>query len=438
MVFQTKRVAARFAAAAMIVAVGLLGQSAMAQDEAAGPEANLKDIVGDWVIVLDGLPGVPQKGSLVVTEDGDGVSAKITTPLNPEEPLEVDEVSVSGSDHVMIFFVDAMGQSMDVQSTAVVDKAGQTLEGTLLIGGGMLEAVLKGAIKGSSAEKDLNSWLAARTKEIVGEPVLPVADAKEFMGGWTFSGDSPMGGPMEIAFELVDEGGKASGRLEMPQPLGTQILNRLEISDAGSLVMTYSMNLMGQEMDMTIDLEREGPLLVGLIDVGGGLFQIPLEGTRAGRGKSMANIAGKSFLVEYGRPSTDGNGYKSMDKMLKKGFVWRLGNNDVTYFKSDADIMFGKTKVPAGEYGVAARFEGDDTWTLLFNSQSTGNGMTLKDANIVAEVPLKSGKPDVQNELLVVELAGTEGNNGTISISWGKIEAAAEFEVDVPAAPATN
>ena len=152
----------------------------------------------------------------------------------------------------------------------------------------------------------------------------------------------------------------------------------------------------------------------------------------------MTNIAGKSFLVEYGRPSTDGSGYKSMDKMLKKGFDWRLGSNDVTYFKSDADIMFGDTKVAAGEYGLHARYEGDGNWTLLFNTKTSGHGMGFKADEDVAEVSLNTGDPAVQNEKLTIELAPTEGNKGSITISWGKIEAGAEFEVDVPEAPATN
>ncbi len=395
----------------------------------AGPPAELGAIAGKWVTALEGLPGGPQLGELVAEKSGDKMTAVVKSSLGE---MKVDNVTVSGENHVLNFFIEAMGQSMDVQATIKI--AGDQFTGKLLVGGGMLEAGFKGAKAGSEHEKELKKYVEDKIKEVVGEPVLPVADAKDFMGAWTFSGESPMGGSMEVEFELLDVGGKASGKLKLPPPLGTHTINKMAKSDKG-LTMTYQMELMNNPMEMKVDMERQGPMISGLIDVGGGMFQIPLEGAKKGRGITKLTTAGKNVLIEYGRPSTSGPGYQKMNSTLKDGLIWRMGKDEATNLKTDADLKFGDKTIKAGRYSLWAKRVGNG-WNLVFNSKPDVWG-TAHDAKAdVAEVPLTSGKIEKPAELLTLELKQGEPGSGTFRLAWGGEEGTTKFSVVGAEAPA--
>lgn len=418
-------------AAALLVCAGVASAQPAAAPKPTEPPADINLIVGDWTIAVDGLPGGPQLGSLKATKDGDKIKATITTPLGASE---ADEVRVEGSKHVVTFFIEAMGQQVDVQASTKID--GDKGEGTFLVGGGMMEAAIKTAKVGTAAEAELKTWVEQRRREIIGDPELPVDKAKDFLGVWNFQGDSPMGGPMEIEFELADAGGdfagKATGTLKLPPPLGHQTINRLSVSDKGSLTMAYSLSFAGQDMEMMVDMERDGPMIVGLIDVGGGLFQIPLEGVKSGRGFSKVTIAGKNISVEHGRPSTSGAGYKQMST-VKDGFVWRLGSNEVTTLKTDVALKFGDNKLEPGRYGLFAKRAGMG-WRLVVSKKNEGHPMGHKPEEDLFEVGLDTTEAPAETELLTISLGQKDGK-GTLSILWGKTSSSTTFEVILPPTP---
>lgn len=422
----------------LMAAAALAGYGAIASAQPAAPAApaapaeppaNLDDAVGDWTLGLFGLPGVPRIGSVKVTKDGETAKAHLVTPLGE---VDADSVKVVGPNVVMTFYIEAMGQSVDAEAS--VKPKGDTFEGTLLVGGGMLEAQLKGAKAGSDAAKALEEEVAAKVLEIVGVPELPVADAKDFMGEWIVAGDSPMGA-MEIELQFKDIDGKVSSDLMLPPPLGAQTINRLKINDAGAMTMAYQISFMGQDMDMAVELERQGPLVTGLIDVGGGMAQIPLEGYRKGRGLAKASVGGKSVMIEYGRPNTSGAGYKAMDKTLKEGYVWRLGKDDITTLTTSGEIKVGDKTLPAGSYGLFAKRVGNG-WTLLINEQNSGHPMKHDDSKDVASLPLKAVAGETGPEDLTISLASKANNMVEVKVAWGKEVSAGEFEVVVPPPPA--
>lgn len=392
------------------------------------PPANINDAVGDWSVGIFGLPGVPQVGEIHIEKVGDAAKGKIKTTLGEKD---ADSVKVVGPNVVMSFFIEAMGQSVDAEVS--IKPAGETFTGSMLVGGGMIEATLKGAKVGSAAEKALKEEVAAKVLEIVGVPELPIADAKAYMGEWVVSGDSPMG-PMTIDLSFKDVDGKVSSELMLPPPLGAQTINRLKIAEGGAMTMAYSIQFMGQDMDMSVELERQGALITGLIDVGGGMAQIPLEGFRKGRGLAKGTVGGKTVTIEYGKPSTSGPGYASMDKMLKEGFVWRLGKDDITSLTSNAEIKVGDKTLPAGSYGLFAKRTGD-SWTLLFSSQNSGNGMTRKPENDLASTPMTKVAGETGPEELTITTTAKEGNKLEIKIAWGKEVSTGTIEVVVPPPP---
>src|ERR1041384_7259694 len=87
------------------------------------------------------------------------------------------------------------------------------------------------------------------------------------------------------------------------------------------------------------------------------------------RGTSKLTLKGTTVSVEYGRPSLKGRTVDSLLSRLGTGDVWRLGADKSTTFKTTGPLTFGDVKVPAGEYSLWAKKEGNDQWSLVFNKR---------------------------------------------------------------------
>ncbi len=86
---------------------------------------------------------------------------------------------------------------------------------------------------------------------------------------------------------------------------------------------------------------------------------------------------GSWIVVDYGRPITRGRDvFGSGDeygRMITTGAVWRLGANQSTRFMTEADLMFGDQRLPAGEYTIFAELS-EDEWTLIFSNWGASEG----------------------------------------------------------------
>jgi len=125
------------------------------------------------------------------------------------------------------------------------------------------------------------------------------------------------------------------------------------------------------------------------------------------RGEAKATVAGKSVSIEYGRPSLN---RRDMLARAEVGKPWRMGAEDPTTLKTDADLRFGSTTVPKGSYVLKAQKVAADSWELLVLPQ---NGDTP-----VAKVPLANGKLDQSVEMFTIELTGDK-SNGEFQMKWG-------------------
>jgi len=114
-------------------------------------------------------------------------------------------------------------------------------------------------------------------------------------------------------------------------------------------------------------------------------FAIPLDAQQGRparpRGEASTQIGGSYedgrytggswIVVDYGRPITRGRDVfgsgGEYGQMITTGAVWRLGANQSTRFMTEADLMFGGERLPAGEYTVFAALT-EDEWTLIFSN----------------------------------------------------------------------
>jgi hypothetical protein len=145
------------------------------------------------------------------------------------------------------------------------------------------------------------------------------------------------------------------------------------------------------------------------------------------RGTSTLTINGKMVSVEYGRPSLKGRTTVEMLGKLKSGDYWRMGADTSTTFKSEIDLAFGNTTVPAGEYSLWMQRQGDNSWKLVFNKQHGQWGTQHDTAQDFASVPLSESKASKPVEMVTLTLRKA-GGGGTLTIQWGTLEVAASFK----------
>ncbi len=163
------------------------------------------------------------------------------------------------------------------------------------------------------------------------------------------------------------------------------------------------------------------------------------------RGKSSID---KLASIDYGRPSLKGRSMDDLFKVLPSDRVWRAGQNQVTIFTADRDLLIGEKKIPAGKYSVYVHVGESGEWSLILNADQ-GNDLvnifpkappqmahekwpyytnyTEKIAGQeVARIPMKSEKLSAPVDLFTVELIPNK-DGGILKMSWGDRAATVEI-----------
>lgn len=147
-------------------------------------------------------------------------------------------------------------------------------------------------------------------------------------------------------------------------------------------------------------------------------------------GKAELTLNGKKVAVTFGRPSTDGPGYKRMEQGIPDGFEWRMGRNEATQLDTDVDLKFGDKTVPAGTYGLWAKRRGDG-WDLVISKAVVLPNAPEAKESVLHVIPLDHKKIDKPVKYMLIELLPVEGakNAGTFRLAWGPEEGTAKFTV---------
>jgi hypothetical protein len=109
----------------------------------------------------------------------------------------------------------------------------------------------------------------------------------------------------------------------------------------------------------------------------------------AQRETATAAFGAKKVAIEYGRPALRGRTVDALTAQLPPDRIWRAGENQVTTLTTDADLMIGDQRVPAGKYSLYVHAPAQGNWALVVNSDP---GVPLKQ--IYAAAP-----PEVANAL---------------------------------------
>lgn len=162
-------------------------------------------------------------------------------------------------------------------------------------------------------------------------------------------------------------------------------------------------------------------LVIGFL----GIFDAEAQGQGAERGKAELTLDGKKITITFGRPSTEGAGYKSMEAGVPDGTLWRMGSNQATKIETEGDLKFGDTVIKAGTYSLVAKRKGDK-WNLLFHPNADRWGIPVPKDGYIAEVELKTSKPKEPVKLLTLKLEKTD-DGGEFTLAWGDEQGKAKF-----------
>ena len=149
-------------------------------------------------------------------------------------------------------------------------------------------------------------------------------------------------------------------------------------------------------------------------------------GQKNPRGTSQITLNGKTVSVEYGRPSLNGRTTDQMLGKLQAGGVWRMGADTSTTFKTDADLNFDGTTVPAGEYSLWMQKQDNNSWKLVFNKEHGQWGTKHDAAQDLVSVALKESPSANPMDQVAITLTKS-GARGKIVVEWGTLKATANF-----------
>ena len=99
-------------------------------------------------------------------------------------------------------------------------------------------------------------------------------------------------------------------------------------------------------------------------------------------------LGGKKVVVEYGRPALHGRPMSELLTQLPADRMWRAGENQVTTFTSETDVMIGGKRVPAGKYTVYVHAPATGDYSLVLN----------KDLGVPLKTIFAAAPPNLANE----------------------------------------
>lgn len=150
-------------------------------------------------------------------------------------------------------------------------------------------------------------------------------------------------------------------------------------------------------------------------------------GTLSPRDSVVKEVDGATVSVAYGRPSLRG---RPLATLIPAGQLWRTGANEATAFRTDRDLMFGGTRVPAGSYTLWT-IPGEDGWTLIINRKTGQWGTEYEQEQDLARIPVRARRfPGDTEEQFEIGIEPADcGEGGELVMAWGDVRVSAPFTV---------
>jgi hypothetical protein len=142
--------------------------------------------------------------------------------------------------------------------------------------------------------------------------------------------------------------------------------------------------------------------------------------------KVAATIAGKQISIDYYAPSMHGR--KVMGGLVPFGEVWCTGANWATKITTEADLVMGGLKLPAGSYSIWT-VPNQNEWTLIINKQTGQFHLNYDASQDFGRTKMNLKKLAAPVETFKIELRSDRDNQGTMALLWETTEASIPFTV---------
>lgn len=128
-------------------------------------------------------------------------------------------------------------------------------------------------------------------------------------------------------------------------------------------------------------------------------------------------LDGKAITVNYGSPAMRGR--KIMGELVPYGKVWRTGANPATTFATEADLMIGKLRVPAGKYTLYTLPAAPGTpWMVIINKQTGQWGTVYKEDMDLGRAPMRTKTLPVPQESMSITFENTTMHATELHVKW--------------------
>src|SRR5205085_6837857 len=167
-------------------------------------------------------------------------------------------------------------------------------------------------------------------------------------------------------------------------------------------------------------------------------------------------VDGKWLEITYGRPALRGrdvfgsgaNYGKALIDLPLGQFgpppVWRAGANVSTRLNTEATLLFGDKKVPAGEYSLFIDVKSPQDWTLIVSSWAAQQRFDQNDKTAlwgaygytpdkdVARAAMKVEAIPFSVEQLTWAFLDVTTDSGRLTIAWDRTMASVPFKAQMP------
>ena len=168
------------------------------------------------------------------------------------------------------------------------------------------------------------------------------------------------------------------------------------------------------------------------------------------RGESATQVGGgfgKWIRIDYSRPilrgrqGIFGEGESYGKKVYAGAPVWRAGADMSTRLNTQADLKFGETTVPAGEYSLFIDLKSATEWELIISNHEAQARYDPNDkeaiwgaygydpAHDLLRVPMQIGSLEVSVDQLIWTFGNVTENGGDLTLVWDQTTATAPFAV---------
>lgn len=135
-----------------------------------------------------------------------------------------------------------------------------------------------------------------------------------------------------------------------------------------------------------------------------------------------ATLNGKKITITYGRPSLKGR--KAVGgSLVPYGEVWRTGADEATKLTTEANLMIGDLRVPAGSYSLFTLPE-KERWVLIVNKTADQWGaFNYNKAEDLGRTPLVVKQLSSPVEEFTIALEPKSEDSVLLKLDWENTEA---------------